>query len=244
VAAQMNATPPVPQWELDLLDSPEYAARQAALTVLTRKADIDHSDQSTAWLVPHTLLVELVTAAVDAARPILEQTAREKAARKVEAMPKPTEAIYDLACEAFKRAPLGSSIVRAIVDFVWPVAGAEARRQAAANIRVEGVTFDTGVDRTSLVGAEAAYAGVTDPVQLGYKAVWLMAEQEGESSNVRFCWQYVTAALEAAREAAARLADGTARPAVSFLHPCGWSVDSVTPQTCPYCGTAEPWSRQ
>lgn len=123
-------------------------------------------------------------------------------------MTKPTEAVYEAAYQAFKRAPLGSSIVRAIVDFVWPLAEAEGRRQAAADIRAEGAVYDMNANRTGLVGAESAYAGVTDPVHLGYKAVWLMAEQEGEFSNVRFCWEYVKAALTAAREAAARLAEG------------------------------------
>lgn len=44
-------------------------------------------------------------------------------------MPEPTPDVYELAYEGFKRAPLGSSIVRAIVDTVWPLAVAEGRRQ-------------------------------------------------------------------------------------------------------------------
>ena len=47
----------------------------------------------------------------------------------------PDEATYDMAYEAFKRAPLGSSIVRAIVDAVWPIAVAEGRRQIADVLR-------------------------------------------------------------------------------------------------------------
>jgi hypothetical protein len=56
-------------------------------------------------------------------------------------MADPTEAVYEAAYEAFKRAPLGSSIVRAIVDHVWPLAHAdgvaEGRRQAAEDIVAE-----------------------------------------------------------------------------------------------------------
>lgn len=143
MAAPMTAPAGVPQWELELLASPEYVARQAALSVLTRKAVIDQSDRSTAWLVPYALLGEILTAAIDAVQPILERTAQERADRKHaecctwvgSTTSGPTEAVYDMAYQAFKNAPYGSSIVRAIVDFVWPLAATAGRHRAAANIR-------------------------------------------------------------------------------------------------------------
>jgi hypothetical protein len=57
-------------------------------------------------------------------------------------MSEPTEAVYEAAYEAFKRAPLGASIVRACVDAVWPLAEARGYQQAIAEL--DGVFARTG----------------------------------------------------------------------------------------------------
>lgn len=143
-------------------------------------------------------------AAVDAVWPLAEEAGRRQQWIELLGTPDPSrpvsiddpDAVHARAV-ALARELVGDELI------------AEGRRQAAADIRATpDRLYDLDVDRTGLVGAEAAYAGVTDPVYLGYKAVWLIAEEEGQYSNVRFCWRYVEAALKAAREAAARIAEG------------------------------------
>lgn len=73
-------------------------------------------------------------------------------------MSEPSEAVYEAAYQAFKCAPLGSSIVRAVVDFAWPLAVAEGRRQAAEAILAKGREFHPATLRAQLLEAAARIA--------------------------------------------------------------------------------------